>query len=469
MNLRPRITPLILSAVVLVCLQTSYSQSPIQPGEVAEKITLQSHLDESYALFLPGGYKPEQSWPTIFCLDPRARGKTALERFVPAAKKYGYIVICSNNSRNGLNWTSISQIFSDLWEDTHSRFNIDPKRTYAAGFSGGSRLASTFASRCRGCLAGVIGCGAGFPGDIAPDAKTPFAYFGIAGVDDFNFGEMWQLEKKLSQLPAPYQFLTFDGGHEWPPQERIEQAMAWLTLQAMKSGATPKDASFLDEQFAARMAFAEQALKAQQYFAAQKAFASIVRDFQGLRDVTSPIAKLESLNKSDETKKESKAEEELYARQLREAGEIRMLWLKAPDPEDSTPSRLSAMSRLEDLKRKKEQPNDSKDRRFARRTLSDLLIGAYEAGQAGVRNNDYVTALTNYQLAKAIDPKNANTSYEIARMYALKKEKKSALQSLEEAVSLGFKDVARVRAEDAFSSVANEPRFQKILTAMTSQ
>jgi hypothetical protein len=111
-------------------------------------------------------------------------------------------------------------------------------------------------------------------------------------------------------------------------------------------------------------AFAEQALKAQHYFAAQKAFASIVRDFQGLRDVTSPIAKLESLNKSDETKKESKAEEELYARQLREAGEIRMLWLKTPDPEDSTPSRLSAMSRLEDLKRKKEQPDDSKRSSF---------------------------------------------------------------------------------------------------------
>jgi tetratricopeptide (TPR) repeat protein len=146
-----------------------------------------------------------------------------------------------------------------------------------------------------------------------------------------------------------------------------------------------------------------------------------------------------------------------------------MLWMKAPDPEDSTPSRLSAMSRLDDLKRKKEQPNDSKDRRFARRTLSDLVIGSYEAAQSSVRNNDYLTALANYQLAKAIDPKNANTSYEIARMYALKKEKKSALQSLEEAVSLGFKDVARVRAEDAFSSVANEPRFQKLLTTMTSQ
>ena len=469
MNVVPRITPLIFAVVVLLCLQTSYAQSSIQPGQVTEKVALQSHPDESYALFLPSRYKAEQSWPTIFCLDPRARGKTAIERFVPAAEKYGYVVICSNNSRNGLNWTTISEIFADLWEDTHSRFRIDEKRTYAAGMSGGSRLASTFASRCRGCLAGVIGCAAGFPADITPDAKTPFAYFGIAGVDDFNFGEMWQLEKKLSQLPAPYQFVTFNGGHEWPPAEIIDQAMAWLTVQAMKSGAVTKDVTFLDEQFAARMAFAEQAFKAEQYLEAQKAFASIVRDFQGLRDITSALSKSESLNKSDQAKKESKAEEELYTRQLREAGEIRMLWMKAPDPEDSTPSRLNANSRLEDLKRKRDQPNDSKDRRFARRTLGDLLIGAYETSQASVRNNDYVTALANYQLAKAIDPKNANTSYEIARMYALKKQKKSALESLEEAVSLGFKDVARLKSEDAFSSIANEPRFQKLLTSMASQ
>src|SRR6185436_3665884 len=143
---------------------------------------------------------PDKPWPTVFCFDPRARGKVAIERFAEAADKLGYIVVCSNNSRNGLNWTTVADIFSNFWDDVHSRLHVDEKRTFAAGFSGGSRLATTFASRCRGCLAGVIGSGAGFPGDIAPDAKAPFAYYGIVGIDDFNFGEMWQLEKRLGKL-----------------------------------------------------------------------------------------------------------------------------------------------------------------------------------------------------------------------------------------------------------------------------
>jgi tetratricopeptide (TPR) repeat protein len=463
----------ILVALLLICSDTSRSQAPSelpnQLGKINESVVVQSHPDESYALFLPNSYKREQAWPTIFCLDPRGRGKSAIARFVPAAEKYGYIVICSNNSRNGLDWNTISQIFTDLWDDTHSRLSIDEKRTYGAGFSGGSRLAATFASRCRGCLAGVIGCGAGFPGDIAPDAKTTFAYFGLVGVDDFNFGEMWQLEKKFSQLPAPYQFQTFSGGHEWPPPEKIEQAIAWLTLLAMKNGLTVKDNNAIEDQFASRMTAADQLLALQQYVDAQRSLSSMVRDFNDLREVKTVVAKLNQLNDSEELKKEIKTEEELYRRQLREAGEIRTSWMQAPDPEQNTPSRAVVSSRLVDWKKKRELPVDSKDRRLARRILTQLLIEAFETSQASLRKNDYATALTNLQLAKEVDPRNANAAYEIARIYALKRQKKSALQSLEEAVSLGFKDVSRLKAEEAFSEIINDPRYQKLLASISNQ
>jgi tetratricopeptide (TPR) repeat protein len=288
-------------------------------------------------------------------------------------------------------------------------------------------------------------------------------------VDDFNFGEMWQLEKKLSQLPAPYQFQTFSGGHEWPPQEKIEQAIAWLTFLAMKNGLTVNDSKVIEDQFASRMATADQLLAAQQYVDAQRALSSMVRDFQHLRDVKTVLARLNQLTDSEELKKEVKTEEELYRRQLREAGEIRTSWMQAPDPEQSTPSRTVASSRLLEWKKKRELPVDSKDRRLARRILTQLLIEAFETSQASLRKNDYTTALTNLQLAKEVDPKNANAAYEIARIYGLKRQKKSALQSLEEAVSLGFKDVSRLKAEEAFSEITNDPRYQKLVASISNQ
>jgi dienelactone hydrolase len=453
-------------------VHTAAYQSPessIQPGKVTEKVVVQTVPDQSYAVFLPTAYSPERSWPTVFCFDPRARGRFAIERFVQAAEKHGYIVLCSNNSRNGLTGQAVAQIFTDFWDDAHARFSIDKNRTYAAGFSGGARLATTFASRCRGCLAGVIGAGAGFGVDIAPDEKTPFAYFGIVGVDDFNFGEMWELEKRLAQLRAPYRFENFGGGHEWAPQEKIEQAFAWLTLQAMKSGVAPKDEKFIEEQFNERVAAADQLLSGGHYVDAHRAFSSIVRDFLAFRDVKLAAVRLEQVSKTAELKKEVGAEEDLYRRQLREAGEIRMLWMQQPNPEETGLPRPQANVRLADWRKKKELTVDSRDRRLARRILSHLLIESIESAQASLRSSNYTQALANFQLAKEVDPKNSNTAFEIARVYALNRQKKPALQSLEEAVSLGFKDVSRLKAEAAFSSLSDEPRYQKLLAAMGGQ
>jgi dienelactone hydrolase len=453
------------------CLHTSFAQIPtpalIQVGKITTVATT-AHPDQSYALFLPTNYTPDKSWPTVFCFDPRARGQVAIERFAEAAEKLGYIVVCSNNSRNGLNWTTIADIFTTFWDDVHNRFHVDEKRTFAAGFSGGSRLATTFATRCRGCLAGVIGCGAGFPGDIQPDPKTPFAYYGIVGVDDFNFGEMFELERRLSKFSAPYNFETFAGAHEWPPKESIERGLAWLSLQSIKSGASQPNKSFVEEQFNTRLNLAQGLLSNARFLDANRAFNSIVRDFQGMVDLGSTSRKADELSKSSEVKKESSTEEDLYRRQLREAGEIRMLWMKPAEPDSPQTGRPEASTKLSQLRKTKEQPTDSKDRRLARRVLTHLTIESFETAQASLRKADYITALANYQLVKEIDPKNANVHYEIARVFALKGQKNNAIQSLQEAVSLGFKDVTRLKADEAFSTLAAEPKFQMLVTALAA-
>jgi Tfp pilus assembly protein PilF len=115
---------------------------------------------------------------------------------------------------------------------------------------------------------------------------------------------------------------------------------------------------------------------------------------------------------------------------------------------------------------KKEAEIDSADRRLARRILSHTLIQSIEAAQANLNQKDYTTALTNYELARQADPKNFNLAYETARVYALKGEKKSALQTLEESVSMGFKDLSRLKDEEAFSAFSDEPRFQKLVATL---
>jgi hypothetical protein len=42
-----------------------------------------------------------RKWPIIYLFDPLARGEVAVEAVRAAAEKFGYIVVASNNSRNG--------------------------------------------------------------------------------------------------------------------------------------------------------------------------------------------------------------------------------------------------------------------------------------------------------------------------------------------------------------------------------
>ena len=115
--------------------------------------------------------------------------------------------------------------------DLDARFHIDEKRVYTAGLSGGARVAMMVALGT-GKIAGVIASSAGWP-DAVPRKSAPFAVFGTAGTDDFNYLEMRQLDRTLT---TPHRVAIFDGGHTWLSSELAMEALEWMELQAMKSG-----------------------------------------------------------------------------------------------------------------------------------------------------------------------------------------------------------------------------------------
>jgi poly(3-hydroxybutyrate) depolymerase len=161
--------------------QTGAAPSESLPkGQIIDKVVCTKSPEQSYALYLPSTYDAARKWPILYAFDPGARGKLPVAQFKDAAEKYGWIVVGSNNSRNGSGQSSV-----DAWNainnDVAERFSIDERRAYATGFSGGARMALFFAVRCNECLAGVIAGGAGFPSSMTPDASMHFSIFAAAG------------------------------------------------------------------------------------------------------------------------------------------------------------------------------------------------------------------------------------------------------------------------------------------------
>ncbi len=218
-------------------------------ARIIDSVPLQKYSSESYALYLPEAFDPSTPSSIVFIFDPAARGKSGIEPFVEASEKYQLILVCSNNSRNTA--YEVNFAIAERWfEDIFSRFTIDQYQIFAAGFSGGSRLASSIGVMT-GAFKGVVGCGAAFsanPGQT-PYSSDHFYYTGMTGHLDMNYQEMKRAGQWLERIELPNRIFFFDGDHRWPEPELMVRAFDWFQLQDIKMGLHLKTKHFWTHTF----------------------------------------------------------------------------------------------------------------------------------------------------------------------------------------------------------------------------
>ena len=334
-------------------------------GVVIAEVKCEADPSQSYALYLPRGYVADRAWPVIFAFDPGGRGRNPVDRYQAAAEQYGYIVAGSNNSRNGSPDTGAT--VRALTADVGSRFNIDPKRVYAAGMSGGARVALSVALSSRG-VAGVIASSAGYP-DAKPRKTLPFVLFATAGTEDFNHLEMRLLDRALT---TPHRLAIFEGGHVWLSSDLAVDAVEWMELQAMKAGLKSRDESEIDRIFTKRTELIAAAGTDKARYLALQALAA---DFDGLRDVSSAAARATALGRDKQVRDALKKDSEEDDREQRMLENVRMLESRLESEDTRAPALLDLRQRWRELSEAAKKPEDSTGRRLARRVLANLSAG----------------------------------------------------------------------------------------------
>ena len=195
----------------------------------------------SYACYLPKAYRTEKNWPALVAFSPDGQGSRLAGHFRAAAEQAGWIVLASNDSRNG---PFRGEEIEALWKDAQTRFSIDTSRLYVAGFSGGARVATWFGGEKKAIGHVAIG-GLHFPGDrnTPPEQRAPLppmAYALVCGHTDFNQQELADAAKGLRAAHRPVKLLTFPGGHTMPPPRVTAAAVSWLDgLDKPQSAAPP--------------------------------------------------------------------------------------------------------------------------------------------------------------------------------------------------------------------------------------
>lgn len=432
-------------------------------GEVIESVACKTDPQQTYALYLPAHYTPDKKWPMLYAFDPGARGKLPVSLFKDAAEKFGYIVVGSNNSQNGI---QVSAVVQTLWTDTHARFAIDDRRLYTTGFSGGARVAFALALAYSGAVAGVIACSAGFPGNASPTADLPLVVFATTGTEDFNFPEMQQLKRKLDAVGVRNHLEVFDGEHDWPPADLCAQAVDWMEIQAMRKGTRVRDEALIDQVLTERTGKAHDCETAGKNYEAYLEYQALAADFKDLRDVKEFEATAARLAASKEIKTAIKSErgEEERQRDLETKVQNLLAQLQAGTTYPETSSELKSV--VSDLARKAEEPKDISQQRVARRALQSAFVQLYETANALFLVKNYAGVAEKLEIAALLKPKNPYLFYELAVAYARAGNKSKAINALGRAIENGFTDLAKIEQNQGFDPLRNEAGYKKLVTGL---
>jgi tetratricopeptide (TPR) repeat protein len=445
--------------------------SPAFPkGEVIPTVACAGSPNQTYALYLPSSYSPDRSWPILYILDARGRGAMVAEIFRAGAERFGYILASSNNSASDTAMEPNFEAMRAMWNDTHARFPIHDRQVYAAGFSGTVRAACVLAQAAPGTIAGIIGAGAGFPFGQSPTKETPFAFFGTVGTEDFNFYEVMDLEAKLRDLSLAHRIEVFEGPHQWPSPELAAQALGWMTLHAMRSGARPKDPALIEALWSEDLARARAADAMGRLDRSFRAWSALAATFAGLRDTAEADRKVAGLKASEALRRDLAAREERHRRDkeyLQQAPGI--LAMVNPSGQAVALGQVINALRIPELK-KRERSDDPEERLSAKRLLNTLAVqtGFYLPQQFAERKQ-WDRALFVLAIAAEIRPEDPGVWYSQAVFHARKGDRRKALADLRRAAETGWKDAERVETHEAFAAFRGDEEFKKIVAEMRAK
>jgi predicted esterase len=443
-------------------------------GQVVEKVAVEKVPGQSYALYLPSTYTSDRFWPVLYLLDARGNALVPLERFREAAERYGWILVSSYNSRSDTKDDPNSAAFLAMWNDAVTRFAIDGRRVYAAGFSGGGRAAVALAYALPGRIAGVIGAGAGFDDPSSAVKSAPFVYFGTAGVRDMNYYEMRSLEEKLESAKVPHRIAYFEGVHEWMPAELAGESVAWMELQAMKTGVRPKDADQIASLLAAARSRAAALESAGKLVDAWKAYGQAAEDFRGLADVAT-VEEVE--RKADELGRKTEVRTAVKDAQRRDARDeatlrtVNTKLRKAMSQEDlPQPVLLAADLGIPGLRKTAASAESAEERLSAERILANLRAQTgFYLPEEMLDRKDPTRARLLLLVRAEIDPDNPLVYYNVAAYSARAGNATRALADLDVAVARGFRHFELIDEDTDFDPIRQDEAFRRWLAAHRSR
>lgn len=475
------LTVLVVGLTVLVGgTRAPISAQPV-PGEVTEAYVSDYDGRSRHALYVPSGYSADRSWPLVLIMDARGRALVPLERMIPAAERWGYILVSSYDTASDGPSEPNAVAVEAMLEDAQDLFAIDARRLYFVGFSGTARQAWTFGRQLAAYTHGVIGFGAGLPSPTfllttrMDGGPPPFAFFGGAGDLDFNYEEVRRLDDRLDDSGIPHRMRFYDGPHAWPGEEVFADALEWMVIQAARAGLVQRSPAELDTLYEARASRADSLAAVGDLLGAVDAYRALVDGFDGLRPTTGAADALERILASDGYDDERDRLQEILRE--REAFDERFAAFLDDARDDDGPFDVGDAVELLGLDERLDRsggggpdalphrPESSDSQALLDRRILDAVYvrASFYEPAALLDDGAWEKAEAFYRLADRIRPDRPRVCLGLARVHAQTGQVDEAFTALECAAASGGLAASDLRTDELLAPLRDDERFQAIL------
>lgn len=423
-------------------------------GQLIDTVTCKADPTQSYALYIPPG-TAKGPMPALYFFDPHGNGSLPVGKYKSLADAYGFILIGSNNSKNGNDWSAARGIWSVLSDDTQKRWPIDRKRIYTGGFSGGAKVAGYIAIMYP-VVKGILVNGAGLPDGVAA-ADFDFSVTAIAGEGDMNLTELVAISKDLDHTHTRHRILFFDGKHEWAPPATMSLAFEGLQFDAMKRGLIPVSEPVIRRYLAESRKRLDEDYQSGQFIKARRECSLSISFLDGLTPEAAWFGqKAASLDGDARYQKQRQMQERLLVKEE----DIKTEYARHFQ-QSEMPYWTATIDRL-----KKDATRKDAETAMHQRLLAYLSLAFYSFSSRLINSNGNREAAYFVALYKLADPANSEAWYFSALLHARSGNSQAAEDDLLKAAACGLLDKRRMRQQPEFQGLSPKLHFARIEAAM---
>jgi predicted esterase len=423
-------------------------------GKIINPVACKNDPSQSYAIYIPLNAEKATA---IYFFDPHGDGALPVKKYEALADKYKYVLIGSNNSKNGNDWPTTENIWQNIFNDTRQRLMLDHNITYTCGFSGGAKVASYIALH-HSEISAVIAGGAGLP-DGVPADNFNFSFTGIAGEGDMNMTDLVVLDNDFKKTQTKHRIIFFNGKHEWAPDSIMDIAFAGLELDLMRKKFIAKNNSFVNAYIENSKKRLNAAIKKNNLINATRECTLSLNMLEGVTDVSFFQQKINSITESA-----------AYKSQLQQERNLFMI-------EENKKAEYTGQFQNGDMNYWNKTINDlnvkakasTQEGAMYQRLLAYLSLAFYSISNQLINQNQNDQANYFVNLYKLVDPTNSEAWYFSAVLDARNNNATTAHDDLLKAVANGFNDDKRMLLQPEFINLQSQINLPEIESKMHQQ